>query len=148
MTERSFTFCVVMWLVIGTALVVGSLQYIPADWRNPVHATWIAAVFGSGIWGGLIRLLQMRLQEQKIRPRLERGIRYEPLVGALVAVGVYLAFATKQITIFSPDDLEVRGGPDFSRCVLLGIVAGYLWELLLARLTEQVKGQAPTQATV
>lgn len=129
-----------LWSIIGLGLVL--LPFIachlcltPACDSEPhpcgVALTALWAV-GGGVLGALLNVGRLRMSTQKREPRIERGLGLEPAIGAGVALIAYLAFVTQQITIFPVT--EAGGSPTFERVLLLGLLAGLLWEPLLVRI--------------
>ncbi|MHC4062988.1 MAG: hypothetical protein ACYSUI_00585 [Planctomycetota bacterium] len=146
MSDRTFSLGIAAWLAVAAFIIwclVSALDGSPTE--TEADLLWAGVVAGAGLLGGVARLLQMRLLHRPIERRLQRGLRYEPLISAIVAVLVYAAFSTGQITIFEVPSPGEQAPPQLGRCLFLGIAAGYLWEVLLTRLREQVKNEAPSQ---
>lgn len=99
---------------------------------------------GGGFLGALLNIGRLRMSTRLPENRVKRGVVFEPPIGAGVALIAYLVFLTRQVTIFPVP--EVAGPPDEARALLLGLLAGLLWEPLLRRVhaiyEEDTKKQA------
>ena len=104
------------------------LSSLPAD-NTLLNSAWAAA---AGILGALVNVVSIQMTHQSRVERVKRGLNFEPGLGAVVAWIVFLAASLGIVTI-NVGTIVTRL-PDFAPTVVLGGVAGFVWEIILGRI--------------
>jgi hypothetical protein len=93
---------------------------------------------GGGILGALLNVGRIRMSTRLTENRVKRGLLFEPPIA-------YLVFLTRQVSIFPV--AELQGPPSETRALLLGLLAGLLWEPLLRRVRAIYDEDSKNQST-
>lgn len=98
----------------------------PATSREVLRPVFWA--IGGGLLGAVLSILSIQMVQQSLKPRVQRGLIFEPPVGALVGFFVFLA---AKIGVVSTT-LGAADAPEFYKVVLLGGVSGFAWDVVLS----------------
>jgi hypothetical protein len=108
---------------------VRSCLLSPLSDNTLLNSAWAAA---AGILGALVNVASIQMNHQGLVERVKRGLTFEPGLGAVVGWFVFLGASLGVVTI-NVGTLATRL-PDFAPTVVLGGVAGFVWDVILGRI--------------
>jgi hypothetical protein len=87
-------------------------------------------VLSGGIVGGLLFVVRFQRSSQQLVEYVKRGLVFDPFLGAVVALFIYLAFLTGLVSFNLSITTDV---PEFVWPFLLGGGVGFSWDVVVGR---------------
>lgn len=130
--RREYSF-VAGWVVVSVVLF--SLPFcLPCQQQDAISScatlhrcSW---VLSGGIVGGLLFVVRVQRSSQQLVENVKRGLVFDPFLGAIVALFIYLAFLTGLVSFNISLTSDV---PEFVWPFLLGGGVGFSWDVVVGR---------------